>query len=320
MAPLSSKGVVISVPALILSVAAVAIFLFLVLFSSIKSSPQCSCGTPNTSGSISSLGDHQFSPSADDILWLKKQVDTNVLQMLENQKRKGINPRTREEQLRDLEAFKGIAHYEGKEASNHTALPCPGELLVEMHHSFYGEPWAGGRDVFEFLAEIVKLTRDSRVLEIGCGTLRVGLHFIRYLNTEHYHCLEKDEISLMAALSYELPSQGLLSKRPMIVKGGDMDFSVFGSDTVYDLIYGSAAFLHIPDKLVWIGVERLASRLKPLDGRLFVSHNLKFCTRLGGEECTKRLKGLGLEYMGKHTHDSLLFNHYETWFEFRRFK
>ena len=130
------------------------------------------------------------------------------------------------------------------------SLPCPGELLVEEHHSNYGEPWAGGRDVFEFLAELVHLRPSSHVLEIGCGTLRVGLHFIRYLNPEHYHCLERDELSLMAAFRYELPSQGLLYKRPLIVRGDDMEFSKFGSGVVYDLIYASAIFLHMPDKLV----------------------------------------------------------------------
>jgi len=216
--------------------------------------------------------------------------------------------------------FKGISHYEKPGSDNHTAFPCPGELLVEEHHSNYGEPWAGGRDVFEFLAQAIQLRPESSVLEIGCGTLRVGLHFIRYLNPEHFHCLERDELSLMAAFRYELPAQGLLHKRPLIVKGEDMDFSKFGSDKIYDLIYASAVFLHMPDKLVWTGLERLVSKLKPYDGRIFVSHNIKFCSRLGGEECTKRLASLGLEYLGKHTHDSLLFNHYEIWFEFRRSK
>jgi len=212
----------------------------------------------------------------------------------------------------------GISHYPDEEASNHTALPCPGELLVEEHHSNYGEPWAGGRDVFEFLANASTLTPTDQVLEIGCGTLRVGLHFIRYLDAGRFHCLERDELSLMAALRYELPAQGLLYKRPMIVRGEDMDFSKFGDTVMYDLIYASAVFLHIPDKLVWTGLERLAGKLRPQRGRIFVSHNIKFCSRLGGDECTRRLSNLGLEYVGKHTHDSLLFNHYEIWFEFRR--
>ncbi|KAL9235103.1 hypothetical protein vseg_009896 [Gypsophila vaccaria] len=322
----TSKGIVITIPTLILLLSTITIFLFFLLTSLSSSSPKCSC-PPQFSASFRSGGTQTRNPlsgsvsaTPEDVGWVKEQIRANGLHMMDNVLRKGINPRTRAQQLQDLLLYKGISHYEGEEANNHTALPCPGELLVEEHHSNYGEPWAGGRDVFEFLAEASHLTPDSRVLEIGCGTLRVGLHFIRYLNPERFNCLERDELSLMAALRYELPSQGLLNKRPLIVKGEDMDFSRFGSGVVYDLIYASAVFLHMPDKLVWVGLERLADKLKPFDGRIFVSHNIKFCSRLGGDECTKRLTGLGLEYMGKHTHDSLLFNHYEIWFEFRRTK
>ncbi|KAI8027890.1 hypothetical protein LOK49_LG02G01916 [Camellia lanceoleosa] len=89
--------------------------------------------------------------------------------MHDNVLRKGINPRSRAQQLQDLIQFKGISHYEGDESNNHIALPCPSELLVEEHHSNYGEPWAGGRDVFEFLAESVHLAPDARVLELDMG-------------------------------------------------------------------------------------------------------------------------------------------------------
>ena len=173
--------------------------------------------------------------------------------------------------------------------------------------------------MFEFLASAVNLSPSDQVLEIGCGTLRVGLHFIRYLDPSRFHCLERDDISLMAALHYELPSQGLLHKRPVILKGDDMDFSRFGDGIIYDLIYASAVFLHMPDELVWKGLERLVQRLNPEKGRIYASHNMKFCTRLR-EECPKRLAKIGLEFVGNRTHDSLLFNHYEIWYEFRRIK
>ncbi|ESQ49565.1 hypothetical protein EUTSA_v10021106mg [Eutrema salsugineum] len=321
--PAMQKGIFVSVPVLVLSVSFAAAVFFL-LSSSLSS---CSCpssiSSPNDAG-VASGGDvrleERISPTRKDIEWVRDLIRSNGLHMQKNELRKGINPRTRDQQLIDLKQYKGISHYEGEEANNHTALPCPGELLVEQHHSNYGEPWAGGRDVFEYLAESASLKPNSRVLEIGCGTLRVGLHFIRYLNPKHFHCLERDELSLMAALRYELPSQGLLHKRPLILRGEDMDFSKFGSDITYDLIYASAVFLHMPDKLVWTGLERLVKKLKPYDGRIFVSHNVKFCSRLGGDECAKKLASLGLEYLGKQTHDSLLFNHYEIWFGFRRFK
>ncbi|CAN6981556.1 unnamed protein product [Brassica oleracea var. botrytis] len=319
--PTMQKGVFVSVPVLVLSVSFAAAVFFL-----LSSSLSCSCPPSLSSsnvvgGSVSDVRlEERISTTREDIEWVRDMIRSNGLHMQKNELRKGINPRTRDQQLADLKQYKGISHYEGEEANNHTALPCPGELLVEQHHSNYGEPWAGGRDVFEFLAESSNLKPNSRVLEIGCGTLRVGLHFIRYLNPSHFHCLEKDELSLMAALRYELPSQGLLHKRPLILRGDDMEFSKFGSGVTYDLIYASAVFLHMPDKLVWAGLERLVEKLKPYEGRIFVSHNVKFCSRLGGDECAKKLASLGLEYLGKQTHDSLLFSHYEIWFGFRRLK
>ncbi|KAL0787377.1 hypothetical protein Bca101_003623 [Brassica carinata] len=319
--PTMQKGIFVSVPVLVLSVSFAAAVFFL-----LSSSLSCSCPPSLSSsnvvgGSVSDVRlEKRISTTREDIEWVRDLIRSNGLHMQKNELRKGINPRTRDQQLADLKQYKGISHYEGEEANNHTALPCPGGLLVEQHHSNYGEPWAGGRDVFEFLAESSNLKPNSRVLEIGCGTLRVGLHFIRYLNPSHFHCLEKDELSLMAALRYELPSQGLLHKRPLILRGDDMEFSKFGSGVTYDLIYASAVFLHMPDKLVWAGLERLVEKLKPYEGRIFVSHNVKFCSRLGGDECAKKLASLGLEYLGKQTHDSLLFNHYEIWFGFRRLK
>jgi len=183
----------------------------IILLSSLSSSSSsiCTCPVPSAAVSTTPVGGAAYgrfgariSPTEEDVKWVKDQIEANGLHMQDNILRKGINPRTRAQQLQDLIQFKGISHYEGEQSSNHTALPCPGELLVEEHHSNYGEPWAGGRDVFEFLADSVHLAPDARVLEIGCGTLRVGLHFIRYLNPGHFHCLERDELSLMAAFRF----------------------------------------------------------------------------------------------------------------------
>ncbi|CAM0907316.1 unnamed protein product [Alopecurus aequalis] len=330
----SSTARLLTVPLLLVLLSFTALLVFFLL-PALSPSPStgahlCACTDPVTTHTTTSVttttttaSPAPVATSPDDVAWLKLQLASNSLALLASADawhtlRKGINPRTREQQLFDINRHHGISHYPDEDATNHTALPCPGELLVEEHHSNYGEPWAGGRDVFEFLANASALVPRDQVLEIGCGTLRVGLHFIRFLETGRFHCLERDELSLMAALRYELPSQGLLYKRPMIVRGEDMDFSKFGDTVMYDLIYASAVFLHIPDKLVWTGLERLAGKLRPQRGRIFVSHNIKFCSRLGGDECTRRLAELGLEYVGKHTHDSLLFNHYEIWFEFRR--
>lgn len=102
------KGVVVSVPVLVLSVSTAAIFLFFLL-SSLSSStpPPCSCpNIPRSSAGdsrtnpVGSLG--RISATNEDIEWVKRQMEDNELHMAENVLRKGINPRTREQQLQDL--------------------------------------------------------------------------------------------------------------------------------------------------------------------------------------------------------------------------
>lgn len=108
-----SKGVVITVPVLVLSALVAAVFLFF-LFSSLSS---CSC--PSTSGppvnpianavsvggtgvSDSGSGGFTLSTRKADVEWVKNQIIANGLHMHDNVLRKGINPRTRAQQLEDL--------------------------------------------------------------------------------------------------------------------------------------------------------------------------------------------------------------------------
>lgn len=105
-----SKGVVMTVPALVLTVSVAAVFLFFLL-SSLSS---CSCpsqpsSTPankvrnvDVGSSDSSRGNGFLATRKEDVDWVKSQIQANGLHMQENVLRKGINPRTRAQQLEDL--------------------------------------------------------------------------------------------------------------------------------------------------------------------------------------------------------------------------
>ncbi|XP_021890875.1 uncharacterized protein LOC110809371 [Carica papaya] len=102
------KGIVITVPVLVLSVSAAAIFLFFLL----SSLSTCDCPPPpqNVAVPVPAGGDasgsgsfvEKISPSKEDIQWIQDQIRLNGLHMQENVLRKGINPRTRAQQLQDL--------------------------------------------------------------------------------------------------------------------------------------------------------------------------------------------------------------------------
>jgi cyclopropane fatty-acyl-phospholipid synthase-like methyltransferase len=54
-----------------------------------------------------------------------------------------------------------------------------------------GSPWAkAGAAKFKLFKSILKLPRTDRVLDYGCGTLRLGVHFIKYLNPNCYMGLD----------------------------------------------------------------------------------------------------------------------------------
>jgi hypothetical protein len=105
-----SKGVVMTVPVLVLTVSVAAVFLFFLL-SSLSS---CSCPsqpstTPGNNArnvdvglSESSKGNGFIATRKEDVEWVKNQIQANGIHMQENVLRKGINPRTRAQQLEDL--------------------------------------------------------------------------------------------------------------------------------------------------------------------------------------------------------------------------
>jgi hypothetical protein len=105
-----SKGVVMTVPVLVLTVSVAAVFLFFLL-SSLSS---CSCpsqpsATPvnnarnvDVRSSESSKANGFIATRKEDVEWVKYQIQANGIHMQENVLRKGINPRTRAQQLEDL--------------------------------------------------------------------------------------------------------------------------------------------------------------------------------------------------------------------------
>ena len=106
-----SKGVVITVPVLVLSGLVAAVFLFFLLSSlSSCSCPSTSDTTLSNTGSVGGIGVSESSSGGytplstrkEDVEWVKDQIRANGLHMHENVLRKGINPRTRAQQLEDL--------------------------------------------------------------------------------------------------------------------------------------------------------------------------------------------------------------------------
>jgi ubiquinone/menaquinone biosynthesis C-methylase UbiE len=88
------------------------------------------------------------------------------------------------------------------------------------------------------------LRRDHRMLEIGCGNLRAGWRFIRYLDEDNYYGIDISPEVLLAALD-TLADRGLTAKRPHLTLVDDLTFR-FLPDEAFDVVHAHSVFSHSP--------------------------------------------------------------------------
>jgi SAM-dependent methyltransferase len=100
---------------------------------------------------------------------------------------------------------------------------------------------AVGRSVFIFLLEN-KLMPESRVLDVGCGCLRVGYWLINFLDSGCYFGIEPNETMLSAGIEELLEPELLKYKRPRFDSTDQFDFSVF--DNEFDFVLARSVWTH----------------------------------------------------------------------------
>jgi SAM-dependent methyltransferase len=136
------------------------------------------------------------------------------------------------------------------------------------HRKAVGGLWDEiGRLQFEFLLSH-GLRPDDTLLDIGCGSLRGGVHFIRYLDAEHYVGVDQDRDLLEAGREHELGEVLLREKKPTLICDADFDFSRLGRQFGFAL--AQSLFTHLPANQI---VRCLAETEKVLvpGGRLFAT-------------------------------------------------
>jgi len=152
-----------------------------------------------------------------------------------------------------------------------TDAPVDEAFLKERHHRQYGRPWLLGRYAFDF-AVGAGMQPSDRVVDIGCGALRFGIHAIRYLNSGCYFGLDPHLKSLEAAVTYELPLNGLEDKRPRLLWANRYDAGHFGE--TFDWAFDISTSLHVPEEDLPVLFQSAATALRS-GGRLAVSPKLR---------------------------------------------
>lgn len=118
------------------------------------------------------------------------------------------------------------------------------EAKWERRRTRSGDLWERiGRLQFDFLVDH-GLQPSHYLLDVGCGSLRGGVHFIRFLEPGHYYGVDKNPESLAAARTVELPRNGLTDKAPVLVEMDDFGFERLGRR--FDVAIAQSVFTHLP--------------------------------------------------------------------------
>lgn len=143
------------------------------------------------------------------------------------------------------------------------------QIAAEQHRKRVGGLWDEvGQLQFHFLVRH-GLTPDSYLLDVGCGALRGGIHFVRYLEPAHYFGIDVNASLLRAGLEHEIPQAGLSDRLPAehlhATDRFECDFGVS-----FDFALAVSLFTHLPLNHIRLCLYRLANVMQP-GGRFFAS-------------------------------------------------
>jgi SAM-dependent methyltransferase len=136
------------------------------------------------------------------------------------------------------------------------------EIAAGGHREFVGGLWEHvGALQFGFLVGR-GLKPGMRLLDLGCGCLRGGVHFVRYLDPGHYFGMDVNE-SLLTAGWGELEKAGLRERLPSgnLLANGGFEAWRFGVD--FDFVLAQSVFTHLSADWLRSCLGELARCVRP---------------------------------------------------------
>jgi hypothetical protein len=129
------------------------------------------------------------------------------------------------------------------------------------HRTYIGGLWDQmGRLQFEFLKR-QGLRPEHVLLDIACGSLRGGVHFIPYLNAGNYLGIDIKQELLNAGVNNELGPELYEMKKPELVASGEFEFRRFSKRP--DFAIAQSLFTHLTPADVVSCLANLSAFRKP---------------------------------------------------------
>jgi hypothetical protein len=124
----------------------------------------------------------------------------------------------------------------------------PEGVRILGHREYVGGAWREiGNLQFEYLVN-QGLRPEHYLIDIACGSLRGGVHFVRYLEPGHYLGIEKEASLVQAGIDKELSKEVYNAKKPELVVSSTFEFTKFSSRPHFAL--AQSLFTHLPPKII----------------------------------------------------------------------
>ena len=134
------------------------------------------------------------------------------------------------------------------------------EIEAKVHRSFVGGMWEEmGELQFRFL-KARGMKPDHILFDVGCGSLRGGLHFITYLKPGNYYGIDLNA-SLIEGGRKELKAAGLADRKPHLLVNDKFEMYRFGASCDYAI--SVSVFTHIPMNHIIQCLVEMRKVLKP---------------------------------------------------------
>lgn len=129
------------------------------------------------------------------------------------------------------------------------------------HREYIGGMWDEvGQLQFQFLCSQGMLPQHY-LLDVACGSLRLGVKAIPYLDVEHYMGVDKESGLIAAGLENELPKDVRAAKQPKVLVSDAFEFHKLEQPA--DFAMAQSLFSHFPPALIHECVKRVYTALVP---------------------------------------------------------
>lgn len=104
-----------------------------------------------------------------------------------------------------------------------------------------------GKIIYDLLISLGIKPNDT-LLDIGCGSLRIGRYFINYLDESKYYGIDPESWLVLEASRKELGYDIIEKKKPRFIYNDN--FNLSGFDRKFDYLLANSIFIHASKKQI----------------------------------------------------------------------